>query len=111
MGLIEKLFSGIQYLLPHHLLSRLVYAFMRIRWAPFKNTQIAIIGSLVGVGTTLVAAIIALPLAVITIAAGWMTYRPLVGASLLAAGVLVFYGLYRLGRWRERKNAMYADDY
>jgi phosphatidylserine decarboxylase len=49
MGLIEKLFSGIQYLLPHHLLSRLVYAFMRIRWAPFKNTQIAIIGSLVGV--------------------------------------------------------------
>lgn len=49
MGLIEKLFSGIQYLLPQHLLSRLVYAFMRIRWAPIKNTQIAIIGSMVGV--------------------------------------------------------------
>lgn len=49
MGLIEKLFAGIQYLLPHHLLSRLVHAFMRIRFAPVKNTQIALIGSLVGV--------------------------------------------------------------
>ena len=49
MGLIEKLFSGIQYLLPHHLLSRLVHAFMRIRLAPVKNTQIALIGSMVGV--------------------------------------------------------------
>src|SRR5210317_1412028 len=49
MGLIGKLLSGIQYLLPHHLLSRLVYAFMRIRLAPVKNTQIALIGSMVGV--------------------------------------------------------------
>jgi len=49
VGLIEKLFSGIQYLLPHHLLSRLVHAFMRIRLAPVKNTQIALIGSMVGV--------------------------------------------------------------
>lgn len=49
MGLIEKLLSGIQYLLPHHLLSRLVYAFMRIRLAPVKNSQIAVIGSIVGV--------------------------------------------------------------
>lgn len=49
MGLIEKLFAGLQYLLPHHFLSRLVYAFMRIRLAPVKNTQIAVIGSMVGV--------------------------------------------------------------
>lgn len=49
MGLIEKFFAGIQYLLPHHLLSRLVYAFMRIRLAPIKNTQIVLIGSLVKV--------------------------------------------------------------
>ncbi|MBT8048680.1 MAG: phosphatidylserine decarboxylase [Xanthomonadales bacterium] len=47
--MFEKLFSGIQYLLPHHLLSRLVHAFMRIRLAPVKNTQIALIGSMVGV--------------------------------------------------------------
>ena len=49
MGLIEKLLSGIQYLLPHHLLSGLVHAFMQIRLAPVKNTQIALIGSMVGV--------------------------------------------------------------
>jgi len=49
MGLIEKLLAGIQYMLPHHLLSRLVYWFMRIRLAPVKNTQIALIGSIVGV--------------------------------------------------------------
>ena len=49
MGLIDKLLAGIQYLLPHHLLSRVVHAFMRIRLAPVKNTQIALIGSIVGV--------------------------------------------------------------
>lgn len=49
MGFIEKLLAGFQYLLPHHLLSRLVYAFMRIRLAPVRNTQIALIGSIVGV--------------------------------------------------------------
>jgi len=52
MGLIEKLLAGIQYLLPQHLLSRLVYWFMRIRLAPVKNTQIALIGSMVGVDWT-----------------------------------------------------------
>jgi phosphatidylserine decarboxylase len=49
MKLIEKIFAGVQYLLPHHLLSSLVYRFMRIRFAPFRVSQIAIIGSLVGV--------------------------------------------------------------
>jgi len=49
MGFIEKILAGIQYLLPQHLLSRLVHAFMRIRLAPVKNTQIAVIGSMVGV--------------------------------------------------------------
>ena len=49
MKLIEKIFAGVQYLLPHHLLSGLVYRFMRIRFAPVRVSQIAIIGSLVGV--------------------------------------------------------------
>lgn len=49
MDLLEKLYAGIQYLLPHHLLSALVHAFMRIRLAPVKNAQIAIIGGLAGV--------------------------------------------------------------
>ena len=42
----DYLFVGLQYLLPHHLLSRLVHALMRIRLAPVKNTQIAVIGSI-----------------------------------------------------------------
>jgi phosphatidylserine decarboxylase len=46
---IEKLFAGLQYLLPHRLLSRLVHAFMRIRLAPVKNLQIAVVGGLAGV--------------------------------------------------------------
>ncbi|MCW8871602.1 MAG: archaetidylserine decarboxylase [Xanthomonadales bacterium] len=49
MAPIEKLFAGLQYLLPHRLLSRLVHAFMRIRLAPVKNLQIAIVGGLAGV--------------------------------------------------------------
>jgi phosphatidylserine decarboxylase len=49
VGLIEKILAGIQYLLPHHLLSWLVHGQMRIRFSWIKNTQIALIGSLAGV--------------------------------------------------------------
>jgi phosphatidylserine decarboxylase len=49
MSLFEKLYAGLQYLLPHHLLGRLVYAFMRIRLVPVKNAQIAVVGGLAGV--------------------------------------------------------------
>jgi phosphatidylserine decarboxylase len=49
MSLFEKLYAALQYLLPHHLLGRLVYAFMHIRLPAVKNTQIAIVGGLAGV--------------------------------------------------------------
>lgn len=49
MKTFEKLLCGIQYLLPHRLLSRLMNAFMRIRFAPIKNLQIWIVGGLAGV--------------------------------------------------------------
>lgn len=49
MSLFEKLLAGIQYVLPHQLLSRLVHAFMRIRFRPVKNAQIAVVGGLAGV--------------------------------------------------------------
>lgn len=49
MGIFEKLLCGIQHLLPQRLLSRLVHAFMRIRFTPIKNLQIWIVGGLVGV--------------------------------------------------------------
>lgn len=49
MGIIDSIFAGIQYLLPHHLLSRVVYYFMRIRIGVIKDLQIWIVGWLVGV--------------------------------------------------------------
>jgi phosphatidylserine decarboxylase len=49
MEITEKLLCGIQYLLPHRLLSRLMNAFMRIRFSPIKNLQIWLVGGLAGV--------------------------------------------------------------
>lgn len=49
MVIFDLIFSGIQYVLPHHLLSRLVHFFMRIRIKPIKNLQIWIVGWVVGV--------------------------------------------------------------
>lgn len=39
-GLIDKLFALLLYLLPHHLLSQVMYAITRCEWAPFKNALI-----------------------------------------------------------------------
>jgi len=49
LSILDILLSSIQYLLPQHLLSRLVYAFMRIRLTPVKNLQIWLVGWLTGV--------------------------------------------------------------
>jgi phosphatidylserine decarboxylase len=49
MQLFEKLFAGIQYLLPHHFLSGLVHGLMRIRFRPVKNLLIAVVGGIAGV--------------------------------------------------------------
>ena len=49
MALLDSIFSGLQYLLPHHVLSRVVFYFMRIPFAPVKNLQIWIVGFLAGV--------------------------------------------------------------
>jgi phosphatidylserine decarboxylase len=48
-NLFESLLVGIQYVLPHHLLSRMVHAFMRIRIRFIKNLQITMIAEMVGV--------------------------------------------------------------
>ncbi len=52
MSIIDFIFSSIQRLLPHHLLSRLAYGFMRSRIKPLKNLQIWIFGWLAGVDWT-----------------------------------------------------------
>jgi phosphatidylserine decarboxylase len=49
MAVFDFIFSSIQYLLPQHLLSRIVHYLMRIRIRFIKNLQIWIIGWLAGV--------------------------------------------------------------
>ncbi|MEJ2383918.1 MAG: archaetidylserine decarboxylase [Xanthomonadales bacterium] len=49
MRIVDRMLAGIQYLLPHHLLSAIVHAFMRIRFTPVKNLQIHVVGGLAGV--------------------------------------------------------------
>ena len=47
--IIERLLAGIQHILPHHFLSRIVYAVMRceIKW--LKNLLIRVISKLAGI--------------------------------------------------------------
>jgi len=49
VGLVDFIFSRIQYLLPHHLLSSLAHGFMHSRIKLIKNVQIWIYGWLAGV--------------------------------------------------------------
>ena len=49
MAVFDFIFSSIQYLLPQHLLSRIVHYLMRIRIKLVKNLQIWIVGWLAGV--------------------------------------------------------------
>ncbi len=46
---IEKILAGIQYILPHHFLSRIVYALMRCKTRWVKNALIRIISRLAGI--------------------------------------------------------------
>ncbi len=49
MKILGSLLAAVQYVLPHHFLSRCVYHLMRVRWAPVKNTLIVVIGGIAGV--------------------------------------------------------------
>ncbi len=49
MRFLDNFFAGIQYLLPHHLLSALVHWFMRIRVKVIKNIQISLLSEVTGV--------------------------------------------------------------
>ncbi len=46
---IEKIMTGLQYILPHHLLSRLVYVVMHCEFAGVKNLLIRVISHLAGI--------------------------------------------------------------
>lgn len=56
------------------------------------------IGSIVGLGTGLVAFAVAAPCVLVTIAVAWIFYRPVLGCVLIAAAVGIFYFI-----WSKRK--------
>ena len=55
------------------------------------------IGTVVGVGTSLIAILIALPLALLTIAIAWFFVRPILSITLLVIAVGGFFGLRKFG--------------
>ena len=56
------------------------------------------IGRIVGFGTGLVAAIVAIPCTLVTIAIAWIAYRPVLGIALLVAAAAAVVLLMRRGR-------------
>jgi hypothetical protein len=64
-----------------------------------------ILGDFVQAGFMLVAIGLAIPLTLITIAAGWIAYRPMVGIPLMAVAVLGLVGLFVVGRKRKAAKA------
>lgn len=67
------------------------------------GSVIPILGKLVGAGTGLVAFLLAAIFSLTTIAMAWLFYRPLLGASLLAAAAA---GVYWLARSRKKAPAV-----
>ncbi len=63
---------------------------------------IPFIGNAIRFGTGFVAMGIGLVLSLVTIALGWITYRPLVGLAVLAVAGLALFGFLRLARNRRR---------
>ena len=64
---------------------------------------IPFLGDLLGVGVALFAGVIAFGFSLITIAIGWVFYRPLIGIPLLLVGIGGLVGLVLLARSRRKK--------
>lgn len=61
---------------------------------------IPFVGSIVSAGTMLLALAMTFLVGTLTIAAGWMFYRPLLALALVAIGALVFFAIAKLGKSR-----------
>lgn len=59
------------------------------------------IGSVVSMGTGVVAFVLAAPLSLITIAVAWIFYRPLLGIALLVVGIGIFAGIFVMSKKRQ----------
>lgn len=66
---------------------------------------IPFLGNLVGAGTGIVAFVLALTGSAITIALGWVFYRPIVAAVLIGIAVMVIGGGVMYGRSRRKQHA------
>lgn len=65
---------------------------------------IPFLGSVVGFGTGFIAFGVSFVLSLVTIAIGWIAYRPVVGIAILAVAGLAFYGFVKLAEGRRRPN-------
>jgi hypothetical protein len=61
---------------------------------------IPLLGDLVGGAVALVSLAIAVPLSILVIAFAWLTFRPLIGGSLILVALVVGYFLWR---WRKSR--------
>jgi len=59
------------------------------------------IGSIVGMGTGIVAFALAAPLSFVTIAIAWIVYRPVLGVILLVLGIGIFVGIFMMAKKRK----------
>jgi hypothetical protein len=59
------------------------------------------IGSIVGMGTGIVAFALSAPLSLVTIAIAWIVYRPVLGILLLVVGIGVFVGIFVVAKKRK----------
>ena len=62
---------------------------------------VPLIGSLLGAGIFVVSLVLSLVVSLITVAMGWLYYRPLVGIGLLAAAAAVFLVVRQLAKGRK----------
>ncbi len=66
---------------------------------------IPVVGSILGMGTGILAFIIALVLSLVTIAIAWIAYRPLLGIILLVVGIGAFVGVWFIAKQKKAKAA------
>lgn len=80
----------------------LMYAGLRAIMAPLSvlGDVVPVIGTLIGMGTGIVAFLVALPLSLLTIALAWVFYRPLLAVVLLGIALACLAAL-----WQRRSKA------
>ena len=84
----------------------LMFAGFNLLFGPFDTLirMIPIVGAVIDFGTTLIAGLLAIALSFITIAIGWIFYRPLIGILLLLVGFAAIGGMIFLAMKAKKKS-------